>query len=146
MTKVSQNPSITKLPLANSSVCLQNCLDIVATHGAYLVPRPNTPVFENPHTIHFAIALEQELKGLMTAQNCRRRMYRDAADEWPIRRTPPEVKEKRKAEVKALEELWDITSDDGSEADGLPTPPGSAERSVDISHTRKWRRIRVPST
>ncbi len=106
-----------------------------------LVPRPNTPVFENPQPIHFAIALEQELGGLITAQNCRRRMYRDAADEWPIGRTPPEVKEKRKAEVKALVELWDITSDDGSEADGLPTPPGSAERSVDISHTSKRRRI-----
>ncbi|KAF2245140.1 hypothetical protein BU26DRAFT_522255 [Trematosphaeria pertusa] len=44
-------------------------------------------------------------------------MYRQAADEWPIGRTPPEVKEKRNAELKALQELEGATSDDGSDSD-----------------------------
>jgi len=44
-------------------------------------------------------------------------MYYGAANEWPMGHTPPEVKEKRKAELKAQEELEGATSDDGSDND-----------------------------
>lgn len=80
-------------------------------------------------------------------------MYRQAADEWPINHTPPEVKEQYQAEMKALQEQEEkfISSDDSANSDqdgqvapdkgmlasnslrrssqthGLPTPPISAD-------------------
>lgn len=44
-------------------------------------------------------------------------MYREAADEWPIGHTPPEVKERRLAELRALDEMEGATSDEGSDRD-----------------------------
>lgn len=91
-------------------------------------------------------------------------MYHEAADEWPVGNTPPEVKEKYQAKVQAIVELWNITSDDGSDkenndngvgarvgsekavaapyqADWLPTPSLSAESLRATPHKRKRRRI-----
>jgi hypothetical protein len=96
---------------------LQDFLDIVATQGAYLVPRAGIPVFQKAYDDQFVAALELHLDAVSTVQICRRVMYHGAADDWPIGRTPPEVKEKRKAELKALEELGGATSDDGSDND-----------------------------
>ena len=174
ITKANQDPPIVSLrrvspgsychPSANSIAHLQNCLDIVATQGAYLVPRAGTPVFEKPYDAEFAAALEQQIGGLIVEQICRSTMYRGAADEWPIGHTPPEVREKRKAELKAQEDLQDATSDDGSvndnddngisagvgpgkaevapsQADLLPTPPRSVESPLATLHTKKRRRI-----
>ncbi|KAF2807497.1 uncharacterized protein BDZ99DRAFT_80757 [Mytilinidion resinicola] len=92
-------------------------LDIVGTQGAFLVPRAGTPVAQEAYDDQFVAALELHLDAVLTEQICRRVMYHDAADDWPIGRTPPEVKEKRKAELKALEELEGATSDDGSDND-----------------------------
>lgn len=130
-----------------------------------------TPVFPETHDAKFVITLEKKLGALIVEQICRRAMYHGAADEWPIGHTPPEVKEKRHAELKALEELDGVTSNDGSDsdnddndvldaevgpgklaaplgsrkrscqADWLPTPPLSAESPLDTSHRRKRRRI-----
>ncbi|KAH8902597.1 hypothetical protein BR93DRAFT_972653 [Coniochaeta sp. PMI_546] len=94
MTSRPDSPSTT----AASQDLLIDFLDIVTTQGAYLVPRADTPVFQEPHDGRFAAALEQNLDSVFTQQICRRVKYRDAADEWPIGPTPPEVKEKRKAE------------------------------------------------
>jgi hypothetical protein len=96
---------------------LQDWLDIVATQGAYLVPRAGTPVTQEAYDDQFAAALEQHLDAVITEQICRTAMYHGAADEWPMGHTPPEVKEKRKAELKAQEELEGVTSDDGSDND-----------------------------
>ena len=91
-------------------------------------------------------------------------MYRQAADEWPIGHTPPEVKEQYKAEMKALEEQEEITSDDSANSDqngrvapgkgvlasnsprrssqihGLPTPPISADSPLIITANKCRRR------
>ncbi|KAL8725598.1 MAG: hypothetical protein Q9181_006352 [Wetmoreana brouardii] len=90
-------------------------------------------------------------------------MYRGAADKWPIRHTPPEVKAKRNAELQSQEELQETASDDSSDndnngngvgarvglekavaalyqADWLPTPPLSTESPLATTHRRKrWR-------
>ena len=101
-------------PPANINANLQDFPDIVATQGAYLVPRTGTPVLEKPYNIEFVKRLNMYLDVLVMRQGWRRSIYRSDADEWPIGRTPPELKERRKAELKAMEELWDITSDDSS--------------------------------
>ncbi|OTB02491.1 hypothetical protein M426DRAFT_322585 [Hypoxylon sp. CI-4A] len=119
---------------------LANRLDVVATQGAYLVPRVGTPVFEKAYDVGFSVELTRQLNALLVRETCRNVMYHGAADEWPIGRTPPELKEKRQAELKALEELEYITSgneveitDEDSEAvsrsleNRLPTPPQSTD-------------------
>lgn len=169
ITPVSQNPSPAShcYLLTNSSANLQNCLDIVATQGAYLVPRAGTPVFEKTYDAKFAAALEQQIRALIVEQTCRSVMYRGAADEWPIGHTPPEMKEKRNAELKAQEEIEGATSEDSSDndnddnndisvrveassgktvvapgqADWLPTPPLSSQSPLATPHRRKRRRI-----
>jgi len=93
---------------------LQDFPDIVTTQGAYLVPRTGTPVLQKPYDIEFVDKLNMFLDVIVMRQGWRRSMYHSDADEWPIGRTPPELKERRKAELKAMEELWDITSDDSS--------------------------------
>ncbi|KXX76723.1 hypothetical protein MMYC01_209301 [Madurella mycetomatis] len=100
-------------------------LDIVATRGAYLVPRAGTPVSQVAYNDQFAAALEQHLDAVITEQICRSVMYHGAADEWPMGHTPPEIKEKRNAEVKAQEELEGATSDDSSDNDDDDKDKGS---------------------
>lgn len=50
--------------------------------------------------------------GVSWGQKVRRLKYCEAADEWPIGRTPPNVKEKYDAEVKALDEALSADSSD----------------------------------
>ncbi len=139
---------------------MQDRLDIVATQGAYLIPRARTPVFlfEKPYDAKFAAVLEQEICALITGQIWRRAMYGGAADEWPMGHTPPELKEEYKAKVKAQEEL-DGVSSEGSDndnngnnigaglgprkvvtrqADRLPTPPLS-ESPLTPLRNKRWR-------
>ncbi|TVY68945.1 hypothetical protein LSUE1_G009486 [Lachnellula suecica] len=94
--------------------------NIVDTHGAYLITRPRTPVFQGTYNEEFVSTLENELNHIITQQIWRRRKYRDAADEWPIGRTPPEIKEKRATEVKAMTEQWNASD---AESDVVPSPP-----------------------
>ncbi|KAL8874212.1 MAG: hypothetical protein Q9198_006917 [Flavoplaca austrocitrina] len=103
--------------MTDCSANMQKFTDIVATNGAYLVPRPATPVFERTPNEEFAATLYQELHALLVVQNCRRNMYRQAAEEWPIGRTPPEVKEQRDAELKELLQFEGITSDSSGDSD-----------------------------
>ncbi|KAK2731287.1 hypothetical protein FQN57_003533 [Myotisia sp. PD_48] len=154
-------------PLANKSMNSQDWLDdVVATQGSYLFPRKGTPVWEKAYDEQFAAQLQLRLYGLYYRQTCRRAIYHNAADEWPIGRTPPEIKEKRNAELEALDALWDITSEDSNVdnddnksgtsvdttvnlekpvaevvADCLPTPPLSAEIPLVTPHRRKRRRV-----
>ena len=93
---------------------MQDCLDIVATQGAYLIPRAGTPVSQEAYNDQFAAALKQHLNTVITEQICRSVMYHSAANKWPMGHTPPEVKEKRKAKLKAQEELKGATSNDSS--------------------------------
>ncbi|KAI0453498.1 hypothetical protein F5B21DRAFT_279136 [Xylaria acuta] len=141
-----------------------NCLDIVATQGEYLVPRMRTPVFEKAYDEEFAAALTRGLNALAVVQSARRNMYHEAADEWPIGHTPPEVKERRRAELRALEELERDLSDENSDSDEvgsekrraapgrasrthpqevrwLPTPPPSTHSLIPAPHGRKRRRV-----
>lgn len=50
-------------------------------------------------------------------QAVRRVKYGKDADEWPMGHTPPEMKERRRAVVRAAEEAWDATSDEASDND-----------------------------
>ncbi|KAL8764103.1 MAG: hypothetical protein Q9184_000245 [Pyrenodesmia sp. 2 TL-2023] len=143
-----------------------NFLDIFATQGIYLVPRAGTPVFEKIHDEDFAAHLSQKLRALVTEQICRRTIYGEAADESPMGHTPPELKQRRKAELKALEEREgasdgsDNSNDNNSdEATGrvapgqdvaissplqphwLPTPPLSADGHVLAENRVKRRRV-----
>lgn len=90
-------------------------MDIVATQGECLVPRWHTPVWEKEYSEEFAVILTRKLDALDIAQLVRRAKYGPAADEWPIGHTPPEMKERRVAELRALEELEDRTSDEDSD-------------------------------
>ena len=147
---------------------VQNCLDIVATRGLYLVNRVGTPVDENSPDDEFAAKLARKLNAVLTAQACRKAKYGKTADEWPIGHTPPDVKEKRMAKLRALEEHEGAVSDndsddhnDGSSIRGkvnwgkgpvapdrparpyqeywLPTPPPSIDITVLKPHGKKRR-------
>lgn len=91
-------------------------LDIVATQGAYLIHRPTTPVSHKAYDVDFVTTLEKHLNAVVTQQICRYAMYHEAANEWPIGHTPPEVKQRRDTELRRLEEL-EVTSNDGSDGD-----------------------------
>ncbi|KAF9729840.1 hypothetical protein PMIN01_11773 [Paraphaeosphaeria minitans] len=152
---------------------LQDCFDVVATQGAFLIPRARTPVFQQTCDDSFVARLERELHAVFTEQICRMKMYHGAADEWRMGHTPPEIREQRAAELKAQEEFEGQTSDTGSDntefgvtdtevsprnpviadktrrarkhrksrqIEWLPSPPPSADSSLDISCTRKRRR------
>lgn len=58
-----------------------------------------------------------QLCAVVVEQTCRTAMYHGAADEWPMGHTPTEIKEKRKVELKAQEELEGATSNDESDND-----------------------------
>ncbi|KAM3065430.1 hypothetical protein ACMFMG_011450 [Clarireedia jacksonii] len=127
--------------------------DIVATQGAYLVPRPDTPVFQADDD-QFAAILEKRLRILVTEQTCRTAMYGDAADEWRIGHTPTEIKEKLEADLKAWDKFADITSDhvesdnDNSEHKGGNSIDGAVGRGnyYDIVATQGAYLIPCPDT
>ncbi|KAK3331566.1 hypothetical protein B0T19DRAFT_83150 [Cercophora scortea] len=141
---------------APSQYVLIDFLDIVATQGAYLAPRAHTPVFPEPHDGQFAAKLKRQLELVILQQIWRRARYHDAADEWPMGHTPPEVKEKREAELKAWDELAGVTSDGSSDSEGDDKDkdnrddvdakvglknPKDAIPSTALKKGRKWRRI-----
>ncbi|KAI1312872.1 hypothetical protein F5Y03DRAFT_202655 [Xylaria venustula] len=110
------------------------CLDIVATQGACLAPRGHTPIYTKRDDETFAAQLSLKLRALLIAQACRQIKYgAEAAEEWPIGRTPPEMVEKRKAELDKLEELSDNAFDTPppdytpSSVSTDPTPPDVCE-------------------
>lgn len=86
--------------------------DVVEMQGQHLVVQPHTPVFPllSSETHAFAAELAASLSALISCQNRRRLGYGvEAAEEWPIGRTPPKVrraqKERLRAELRAsLEE------------------------------------------
>ncbi|KAI1734582.1 hypothetical protein F4680DRAFT_453860 [Xylaria scruposa] len=80
--------------------------DIVATQGAYLIPRPRTPVLQETCRDDFATTLKMGLEAAIK-QGGRTTKFPDLADEWRQGYTPPEVEEKH-----------DTTTDDGSNNDG----------------------------
>ncbi|KAI1348878.1 hypothetical protein F5Y01DRAFT_291047 [Xylaria sp. FL0043] len=94
---------------------LNNLLDVVGTQGKHLLPRLDTPVWENGYSKEFASTLACKLDGLLMIQRCRQNQYREAADEWPIGRTPPEVKERHEADLREMDE-WFGLSDDAYDA------------------------------
>ncbi|TRX91112.1 hypothetical protein FHL15_008094 [Xylaria flabelliformis] len=88
--------------LTDSNANLQDYDDIVATQGAYLIPRPRTPVLQQASLDHFAITLRTSLEAAIE-QGGRMAKYHDPADKWGQGYTPPEVEEKH-----------NTTADDGS--------------------------------
>lgn len=82
--------------------------------------KPSKVSGENPYE-EFAATLHRKLHALIVEQTCGRAMYRQAVEEWPIGRIPPEVKEKHKAELKELEELEGASdgSDSDNDSDGV---------------------------
>ncbi|KAG6363894.1 hypothetical protein INS49_008997 [Diaporthe citri] len=78
--------------------------DVVATQGQYLVAQPHTPVFPplRSETEAFATELTASLGALTSRQNRRRLGYGvEAAEEWPIGRTPPKVRRAQKERLRA---------------------------------------------
>ncbi|KAF7872432.1 hypothetical protein EAF04_003353 [Stromatinia cepivora] len=145
MTSPPDNPpTTTDSPYVPIDYC-----DIVATQGAYLVPPVDTPVFQEAYDDQFAAALQMHLDALITVQLCRTAMYHGAADEWPIGYTPTELKEKRKAELKAWDEIAGVTSDDESDNDngkhkGSNGIDGTVGRGNTVSAPDRPRRPRRP--
>jgi hypothetical protein len=74
-------------------------------------------VFEKAYNENFVVTLTRKLYAIDVEHIVRRAMYRQAADEWPIGHTPPEVKEQYEAEMKEREEQEEITSDDNANSD-----------------------------
>ncbi|KAI0182618.1 hypothetical protein EV127DRAFT_487918 [Xylaria flabelliformis] len=89
----------------NNQDLLNDYDDIVATQGAYLIPRPRTPVLQQASLDHFAITLRMSLEAAI-GQGGRMAKYHDTADKWSQGYTPPEVEEKH-----------NTTADDGSNND-----------------------------
>ena len=82
--------------------------NIVATQGAFLIPPPHTPVpGTNGPDLVWADRLCGYLESLSTEQVLRRSQYGDAADEWPIGRTPPDLIEARQRKIKPLKDIFE---------------------------------------
>lgn len=78
--------------------------DVVETQGQHLVAQPHTPVFPPlSFEIHaFATELAASLSALISRRDRRRLGYRvEAAEGWPIGRTPPKVRRAQKARLRA---------------------------------------------
>ncbi|KAG6034677.1 hypothetical protein E4U41_006462 [Claviceps citrina] len=112
---------------------LMDPFDIVATQGAYLVPRrAGTPVFRDDYLEELTTKLHKSLELLLWAQDIRRSRYHEDADEWPMGHTPPWLVERREAELAEWEkrcEMLDLeefgVSDDGSDKDDEKKPGDS---------------------
>ncbi|GAW23577.1 hypothetical protein ANO14919_131470 [Xylariales sp. No.14919] len=92
--------------------------DVVATQGANLIAPPRTPVWEKRgFNEEFADTLTRKLKSLNIEVMVRTRMYgKEAADEWPARFTPPDIRAEYGARIKALREgLKALNSDPSSD-------------------------------
>lgn len=118
--------------------------DVVATQGQHLVTQPHTPVFPALRSeIHaFATELAASLSALASRQNRRRLGYGvEAAEEWPIGRTPPKVRRAQKERLRAtlrasLEE--DSESDIEATLDAyypLSSAPSASQRPPSPSFT-----------
>lgn len=91
--------------------------DVVATQGQHLVTQPHTPVFPalRSETHAFITELTASLNVLTSRQNRRRRGYGvKAAEEWPIGRTPPQV---RRAQKERLRAKLRVSLEEDSESD-----------------------------
>ena len=100
----------------------QDYPDVVTTRGAFLVPRGNTPVIDRGYHATFASDLCLRLDALVTAQAVRRARYGDAAEQWPIGRTPPELVQKSKDELKTLKALLEIVESSSNSTTPNCTP------------------------
>ncbi|KAI0505884.1 hypothetical protein F5B22DRAFT_651299 [Xylaria bambusicola] len=89
--------------------------DVVATQGIHLITRPNTPVLEVAYHQRFIAEITRSLSKLKIQGYLRRSKYGSAADEWPARHTPPEIREKYSAKMKAWEKAFHevCSSEDG---------------------------------
>lgn len=93
--------------------------DVVETQGQNLVTQPNTPVNSvgELEAHDFAAELEFALKDLIARQRRRHQRYGyEAAEEWPISRTPGKLRRAQRAQEKAstramLEEQEECESD-----------------------------------
>ncbi|KAI0431759.1 hypothetical protein F5Y09DRAFT_354583 [Xylaria sp. FL1042] len=90
---------------------IENLLDVVSTQGKHLLPRLDTPVWEKPFDKEFASTLADKLDGLVIVQRCRQNQYDEAADEWPIGHTPPEMKERHEAKLRKMDEWFGLSDD-----------------------------------
>lgn len=98
--------------------------------------------------------LHTRLEALATEQECRKRKYRDAADDSRIGHTPEILREQRQAEIAALQEFEGFTSDESDKEDHkyipsdtkrqwepklnvLPSPPLSESSPLNTLNTKK---------
>lgn len=111
--------------------------DVVETDGQHLVAQPHTPVFPptRSETDAFATLLDAKLDALTSHQRRRCLGYgREAAEEWPIDRTPPKI---RRAQKERLRATLRASLEEDSESDIeatlntyyplSPTPPESKD-------------------
>lgn len=113
--------------MSHPGLTLKGSADIVATNGAHLVTKPNTPIFYFPPDSEatkrpFEEELTDKLLATFTQQAVRQRRYGSVALEYLPRHTPPEVREKREREMELLRELHDASSP--SYSPEVPILPG----------------------
>ncbi|KAI0010073.1 hypothetical protein F4779DRAFT_579196 [Xylariaceae sp. FL0662B] len=114
-------PLFSTSPSLASTPTYQECLDAVASRGAYLLTPPNTPnLGKNSELVieNFKAGLTHKLNLLLSRHESRRHSYGNAADEWSLGHTPPELSEKHAAE---LERVCDLV--------GGPSPPSDCSDS-----------------
>lgn len=114
----------------------QGLSDIVATQGAYLITPPRTPIFEKPYHETFLAKLDRAFQLHDFGQRLRRSKYHEAADEWLFGYTPPEVRERYLAEMRAIEDLWDKTTDESSDGNGDEGDDAIANGKARVEKTR----------
>jgi hypothetical protein len=108
----------------------QDFFDIVATKGAYLVTEPSTPLFMTRiNSDEFAAELQRKLKWLLVIQGGRKNKYgQQAAEEWPIGHTPPEMVEARAAKVKEIQARFDADTPPSSDDENAYSAKASSLR------------------
>ena len=95
---------------ANKGFNVQDFLDIVKSQGAFLIPRPPSPIHQRHDTNDFISTLHTKLEWLIRGNEVRRRKYGDAAYEWPPGRTPTELVEKRAVELDNMIAIMEASS------------------------------------
>ncbi|KAL9621090.1 MAG: hypothetical protein Q9160_004475 [Pyrenula sp. 1 TL-2023] len=88
--------------------------DIVSTQGAYLVRRPETPIYPSRLDLY---RVDLKVNTLVTLQKWRVQMYGpEDAEEWPVSHTPPEIRQRYWDEqMRAKELFWADTPPEDEE-------------------------------
>ncbi|KAI1116739.1 hypothetical protein F5Y14DRAFT_458775 [Nemania sp. NC0429] len=109
------------------SVFFREPPNVVETQGAYLITQAPTPyIFCRIDVEDHAKKLYDKLECLAEIMEYRLSRWGDGADEYPLGRTPPEIKEESTAEAERLVELLLEKNEAPSPPHSSPLHPGDA--------------------